>query len=209
MVWRKYDSSESRSLRAASRSEMPESEGEGVMSHCSLDMQYLLMPPPPPLPPPELLPVLLLLLQLLLAIVRLPVMAILRPLLPLLSVDFLQQKQNTILVPNETFPGRKAREMQLFSLAPRSASALQLTEWRTATMDYLHGARLTVDIRVRCVPNGFHAIVDFQRSGTTSTCHKAVAIIIAWITTNKTAAAATAATADDASTAAIVDSSTH
>lgn len=201
MVWRKYDSSESRSLRAASRSEMPESEGEGVISHCSLDMQYLLMPP---LPPPELLPVLLLLLQLLLAIVRLPVMAILRPLLPLLSVDFLQQKQNTI-ISNETFPGRKAREMQLFSLAPRSASALQLTEWRTATMDYLHGARLTVDIRVRCVPNGFHAIVDFQRSGTTSTCHKAVAIIIAWITTNKTASAA----ADDASTAAIVDSSTH
>lgn len=207
MVWRKYDSSESRSFRAASRSEMPESEGEGVMSHCSLDMQYLLMPP---LPPPELLPVLLLLLQLLLAIVRLPVMAILRPLLPLLSVDFLQQKQNTILFqmkqPNsEVFPGRKAREMQLFSLAPRSASALQLTEWRTATMDYLHGARLTVDIRVRCVPNGFHAIVDFQRSGTTSTCHKAVAIIIAWITTNKTTSAAAAA----ASTAAIVDSSTH
>lgn len=97
MVWRKYDSSESRSFRAASRSEMPESEGEGVISHCSLDMQYLLMPPPPPLPPPELLPVLLLLLQLLLAIVRLPVMAILRPLLPLLSVDFLQQKQNTII----------------------------------------------------------------------------------------------------------------
>lgn len=83
------------------------------------------------------------------------------------------------IISNETFPGRKAREMQLFSLAPRSASALQLTEWRTATMDYLHGARLTVDIRVRCVPNGFHAIVDFQRSGTTSTCHKAVAIIIA------------------------------
>lgn len=42
MVCRKYDNSESLSLRAASSSEMPESEGDGVMSHCSFDTQYLL-----------------------------------------------------------------------------------------------------------------------------------------------------------------------